>query len=316
MSLEPNRKYLALLQFRLRVHESDGDSFEKLFARILDFRFKHFKPVKAWGNLGDRKNDGFDESTGCYYQVYAPENIKNSRTLTDAIKKLKVDFKGLYEQWDDVVPIKEFRFVVNDKFNGIHPDLTRALKELEEEYPDIKFSSFIAKDLRNILFELEEAEIQDCIGVIPSLEPADLDYDVLNEVVKELLSVPVDYSAERIPSNPNFDQKLEFNELSDTISTLLKTGSYSEGDLENFFRLDDGFQKESLRLLFSKYYEEGIEKYGDNDGDAVFYHILTSSSKTYHSKPIQDAVIVLMAYYFSYCDIFREPPKDGQYEIV
>lgn len=42
----------------------------------------NFQPVKAYGNIGDRKNDGFVSQTGIYYQVYAPRDVnkeKNSR---------------------------------------------------------------------------------------------------------------------------------------------------------------------------------------------------------------------------------------------
>lgn len=54
----------------------------------------NFQPVKAYGNIGDRKNDGFVSQTGIYYQVYAPRDVNKEKTVGDAVKKLETDLKG------------------------------------------------------------------------------------------------------------------------------------------------------------------------------------------------------------------------------
>lgn len=72
----------------------------------------NFQPVKAYGRLGDMKNDGFDAETGTYYQVFAPEDIMKYSTGNEAVKKLHTDFSGLYSHWDNLCPIKQFFFVI------------------------------------------------------------------------------------------------------------------------------------------------------------------------------------------------------------
>ena len=102
--------------FKLRVHECNGQAYEDLFVSVIGRRYPKFKPVKPHGRVGDRKNDGYVAETGSYFQVFAPEDA--SQKVTNAVSKAKVDFKGLKEYWDKIAPLKEFRFVLNDKFHG------------------------------------------------------------------------------------------------------------------------------------------------------------------------------------------------------
>jgi hypothetical protein len=82
--------------------------------------------------IGDRKNDGYDKTTGTYYQVFAPEDLKASEAK--AVKKLKEDFKGLYEFWNKATPVKSFHFVMNDKFAGSFPEIEADLAEIKKSH--------------------------------------------------------------------------------------------------------------------------------------------------------------------------------------
>ncbi|EAM4782516.1 hypothetical protein C8470_23630, partial [Salmonella enterica] len=65
---------IARNMFHLQVYESDGVRFEDLFSKIMYYKSPDFQQVKPYGNIGDRKNDGFIKGQGVYYQVYAPED--------------------------------------------------------------------------------------------------------------------------------------------------------------------------------------------------------------------------------------------------
>ncbi len=52
-------KLLARLMFRNKIFTSNGQAFEDLFISIMNYAEKGFKPIKPWGNIGDRKNDGY-----------------------------------------------------------------------------------------------------------------------------------------------------------------------------------------------------------------------------------------------------------------
>ena len=59
-------KYIARIQFKLKVLQSKGQTFEDFFVSVMTKADKDFQPVKAYGNIGDQKNDGFNKKTGTY----------------------------------------------------------------------------------------------------------------------------------------------------------------------------------------------------------------------------------------------------------
>ncbi len=83
--------------------------------------------------LGNKKNDGFNKKTGTYYQVFSPEDITKDKTVYDAAKKLEKDFRGLYKNWNDTCKIKKYFFVINDKYEGVDPIITKKVLELRCE---------------------------------------------------------------------------------------------------------------------------------------------------------------------------------------
>ncbi len=106
--------------FKLRIHESNGNAFEDLFCDVMRASNKDFKKVKPQGRIGDRKNDGFIQSEGKYYQVYAPQSPTGNPT--SATSKLEGDLDGLIAYWGNKhnYEIKHFYFVFNDKYHGAY----------------------------------------------------------------------------------------------------------------------------------------------------------------------------------------------------
>src|SRR4051812_10269219 len=111
--------HYAIVKFRLLVHEADNQAYENLFIAVMTKRDPSIKPIKPQGTIGDKKNDGYSSKNGSYYQVYAPE--KSDDKVPDAVEKAKGDFSGLKAYWDSIAPVKEYRFVFNDKFRGPYP---------------------------------------------------------------------------------------------------------------------------------------------------------------------------------------------------
>ena len=90
--MEKEHMYIAKILFKNKVYQHKGQAFEDFFVSIMTKANPEFQAVKAYGNIGDRKNDGFVRSTGTYYQVFAPEDITKTKTIADAVKKLETDF--------------------------------------------------------------------------------------------------------------------------------------------------------------------------------------------------------------------------------
>lgn len=167
--MDYNAQALARNMFRLIVHEADGQAYEDLFVRIMQYVSPNFRPIRASGRRGDKKNDGFDSQSGTYFQVYAPEDIR--KTDSDAIKKLKRDFSGLKAFWDGVYPVQRFFFVVNDKYRGVSPDLEKELVVIRDKYSLLEAAPLLVKDIEARLFGLTDDQIVSIIGHVPPVEP-------------------------------------------------------------------------------------------------------------------------------------------------
>jgi hypothetical protein len=147
-------KHYLSLQFKLNIHSKNAAEFQNFFENIMGEAFDDFRKVPSGG--GDGGNDGWIRKLGRYYQVYAP-NVPATKD-SEAAKKLKDDFDKLKKNWNQVEEIKEYYFVYNDKYDGANKP-EKVLADLRNENPNIKFELFLAKNLEDIFFQLDETKI-------------------------------------------------------------------------------------------------------------------------------------------------------------
>lgn len=311
--MTPQEKALARKLFKIKIYENEGQAFEQFFTQIMNYAYPKFIQIKPQGQYGDRKNDGYIPSLGHYYQVYAPENPEATRTRNTAVTKARDDFKGLIDAWHHIYPIKGYRFVFNDKYKGSFPAIEETLAEIKTEYKLEISEVFLAKHIEDVLFSLAADKILTVVGFIP--DPAgisDVDYSLLSEVIEHIIRVsrPIDLiSALTVP---DFDKKIQFNGLSQSVAAFLQSGSYQTGAIDEYFNKSSGFVRQELRDALNQIYLATMEKdYAEasddvSEGDLRFFHILKKITPS-ESKPAQDAAFVLMAYYFESCDIFEDP---------
>jgi len=312
--MDRDEKALARGMFRLKVHESDGQAFEDLFVAIMQKANPDFIPIKPQGNIGDRKNDGYDRKNGRYYQVFAPEDIRKSRS--EAVKKLKEDFVGLKAYWDKIYRIREYYFVCNDKYKGQFSTIEDDLASIKKEHRLEECGSFLAKHLEDVLFTLPDDIIISIVGFIP--DPAKielLDYSILNEVIKHILQHKRQLDISQALKAPDFNDKIKFNGLGPRVSALLNNGSYHVGVLQSYFDLNSSFTKQELRDTLNEMYRNALMKdWAENSAevnrsDLVFFDILRSATPN-DTEATQNAALVVMAYFFESCDIFEDPDHD------
>jgi hypothetical protein len=298
--------YVARIIFQNRIYACNGAEFETLFTKVMQYHNPNFRQIKPQGQYGDRKNDGFDNTTGTYYQVYAPEDIRIKEK--DTIDKLVADFTGLYSYWQSITPIKSFFYTVNDKYKGVYASLYEELQKIRNQYPDISIDLFLSKNLEDVFLELDDTAIDSIIGFIPSPDDISVEYGVMKDVVDHLLKVETNPQQEIIPVNPNFGNKISFNKLSEQIAAYLKSYRINEYAINEFFELNSNFAKNELRNVFNGLYSEALDAIPDSEdkNDKVFFYIYDKSYPK-HSVAIDAAIFTLMAYYFEYCDIFEAP---------
>ncbi len=306
--MTPEEKYIVHILFKNKILTCDGKSFQDLFNQIMQYKEPDFRPVKPSGQIGDKKNDGYIDSTGVYYQVYAPEDLgKNTKS---AMKKMRNDFERLYKNWDSITSVKKFYFVLNDKLKGASPELYQLSAILTKEF-NVECSIYLAKDLENDFLKLNDEQRKVIIGNYPtSSSIEDIDYNSLTEVIHYILNRQMVYKTESIPKKPDFDEKIKFNKLSSIVANLLHIGSYQNYVVNDFFKVNSDFHKDELRNKFNQIYHEAIELIVESDikNDEVFFYILNQTSPN-NTLSYQSSVLILMSYYFEYCDIFETPKR-------
>jgi hypothetical protein len=308
--MDDSSLYMSKIMLRNHIYKCEGQQFEDLVVSIISRIYTEFQTVKAYGRIGDEKNDGFDMTTGTYYQIFGPEDLSKGQTIQSAVKKLEEDFVKLVNHWDKLCKIKVFNFVINDKYKGIPSPITKKCLELgnKEEYKDISLKIFTAIDLEREFEKLNDSQIGDVVGFVPTPSIEFIKMDALKETVEYLLNMKTNYEQPENLSVPDFDSKIKFNNLSRKIESLLSTGFYQIGGLEDYFNLNPGVNS-LLQTKFSGMYleaQENIDDEVENASDARFMYILNAASSR-STSAIQASVLVLMSYYFSSCDIFEEP---------
>lgn len=309
--MNTDQKYLARLIFKTKIYASDGQMFENLFTSIMEKSNSHFMQVKPYGKIGDRKNDGFDKTTGEYFQVFAPQDIHNPSTIISATEKLNDDFKGLYDYWNDKYPIKKYNFVVNDKYKGVPPQLYSKISELELAYPNVEFQIFTSAKLEDTILAMDIDAVTSIIGYVADVS-IQLEYSALNEVLEHLMQMQDTSTFDEVLTVPDFEEKIIFNKLSAKIANMLRSASYQVGGLEVYFRCHSEITKSEIQSKMVDCYikaTNSIDKTLDNYADLVFMKILDDIYPNGNIS-IRNAIMILMAYYFESCDIFEKPNQE------
>lgn len=297
--MNTQEKALARKLFKLKIHESNGQAFEDLFTAIMHYSEADFQAIKPWGNIGDRKNDGYIKSKGIFFQVFAPEEI--SKSYVNVVKKLHEDFNGLLAQWS---PIREFYFVVNDKYHGVNADCEQAIQTLKKEYQLINTGFKTAAGLENLLFALDDDQIVTVIGFLPDPAMIQLDYAVLSEIINHLMQLSLPKTPDSAIVYPDWDEKIIFNQLGTLEAQYLNNGFLQIGLLEEYLNNQSQFFADEVKNKIREIYIECGKKHS---GNALFWEMVNKRISTKAETRFQTASIVLLAKYFETCDVFEEP---------
>lgn len=311
-------KMIARIMFKNKTLSADAQVFENLFTSIMAYARADFRQVKPQGNLGDRKNDGFEPAVGRYFQVYAPENVQEKEST--AIKKLEGDFDGLKSFWAGLYPagIKEYFFVLNDKYKGAFPTTHAALAALQKKHGLDKAEVFACKHLEDVIFgELQDEHIYAIVGFLPDTATiVKVDYSVLTEVVAHVLANTPNNAVQGKLVSPEFETKLVLNDLK-VAASFLTAGSYQDSAVESFFKLNANFARQAVRQSLNDMYVSATKQgfvtdpiSGLTAQDQIYFEVLASATPNSFvgaKGATQKAVQVLLSYFFESCDIFEEP---------
>lgn len=297
-------KMIAQMYFKLKIYKKNAYEFQNFFTSIMNKYDANFMTIKTQGQFGDRKNDGYIPNKGVYFQVYAPEKV-DSR---EAISKIEDDLKGLMEYWDKQCPVKEYNFVMNDKYAGVYPEINKKILEEGKKY-NINAKLLLAAQLENMFFELEDSDILEILGTLIIVPSENLSFNSLNEVIEGIMNLPIKDN-ESLIQPAEMDEKIKFNNLNEQIKNILNQHSIYTGQLEEYFANKGDFEREKVQQILSNIYDEAKREINNEYLDANSLRLCYIAKKILPKNAnisIVNAIYVIMSYYFESCDIFQNP---------
>lgn len=291
------------LKFELSFRQAKGDSFQEFFEKLMSMAYRgDFVPCRPWGNIGDKKNDGFLKSEKRLFQVYAPNEMEANR----AKAKITEDFDGAKKHWGQY--FEKWSFVHNAT-DGLPPHVHELLLAFESQNPKIKVDPWGLEELRVVFRRLDIDDRQSWLGLAPTEETkARLGFSDL-EPVLEGLSVAGTVDVDEVKSVPA--GKIEWNKLSEPVATLIKQGMIKSPLVQKFFeQWHDPTLGQRIATSFKDKY---LQLRKDFAPDRIFSELQAWAGGDLRGSPTHEfAVIAVMAYYFERCDIFEEPPDKKQ----
>jgi hypothetical protein len=299
----------------LNFLKKEGNEFEKLVIQIYKIKYNgEIIPIKPAGQFGDFANDGYILNE-LLIQVYAPERVD----YNNAIKKLEENFKRAKEHWK----FKEWHFIINDKFKGVHPKIVQKISEIKND--DTKIKIVNSEDLRNEILSLYKSK------------PFEI-YILFNQNIEienfddfENLSAVIDYISETsdIQNNPigfyNFNKENFFQGKVEKIKINIKDKEFYDIFLKIII------QSRGIIPKYKKYFEENLLRTGKYIKDLYYnfkndYNYSAEKSIQFlinnlindlkNQKKIDKngelALLIVIGYFFDICDIGEKPDGNGR----
>jgi hypothetical protein len=154
--------FIHWLYWELRRLKGSAEDYERLFQDVSARARDRFVRIRPYGHFGDRKVDGLYWDEGTAYQVYSPDEMKES----DTRRKITEDLQGAVTHWAQ--QLKHWVFVYNVR-RGVAPDVIRLLNEQRSKYPGITISPMSNDDLWKIAGGLPAQARVELLGPPPDL---------------------------------------------------------------------------------------------------------------------------------------------------
>ena len=289
------------MSFRLAFLEATGDAFQDLFSSVMELRYPgDFARVRPWGNIGDRKNDGYIRSQRKLFQCYALRGM----TLAKCLEKIVEDFTGALPYWKQ--HFDQWIFTHNDT-HGLAPDVLSLLLDISNQYSPLVATHWGRTEL---LVEFKQLSLSDkgsLLGPAPGLRDV---VDLRLEDVKALLEhialqpEPLKPDIREVPAD-----KLEHNQLSHAAATLLKAGMTRSQVVAKYLRgISDQTRYDRMasefRLRYAKLKSDGLTP------DDIFVGLQKFVSGDGVASPThQAATLAILAFFFEACEIFERPSE-------
>ena len=286
--------------FRISFLENKGDAFQHFFEKLMGKAYPNdFMACRPWGNIGDKKNDGFLNSTKNLFQVYAPNELSAAK----AVAKINEDFEGAKPHWESY--FGEWTFVHN-AVNGLGPDVETVILKLRQDNPRIQINHWGYEELLAIFRKLKLEDLESWFG--PSLTKEaniNLGFSDLAAVLQHIHVAPPPPTSQIKDVSP---RKIEANLLSQIVADFLKIGMQKSSLVKQFFEnWKNPVYGEQIAVAFNTKYISLRDYSPTLHADVIFGELESWAMGTANTTPQHKAaVLAVMAYLFDRCEIFED----------
>lgn len=282
------------MRFKVRVYEGTGEAYQDLFSLIMELNHPgDFVRIRPWGNVGDKKNDGYHRSQRHLYQVYAP----NELSAKDAIDKINTDFHGALPHWQEHFDKWSF---AHNSFRGLGPDVELTLLDIERNHPHITISHLGPVELRTKLFSLQDQDIYLVLGPPPAIQPNQITFEEISNALAALDLSSYDATAPvvEVPAD-----KLDINRFDDNTRALVRFGSRLSPRVTAFLTSNLLDPELGSRIAFALRYEYSRLKQSGEEPNNIYRKLFEFVNK--HQASSETASYAILSYFFERCDIFE-----------
>jgi|WetSurSiteA1Bulk_404760.scaffolds.fasta_scaffold07473_1 hypothetical protein len=289
--------------FEKEYHKSRGNSFQDLFCDIMErCHPQDFQRVRPWGRYGDEKNDGYMKSERMLFQIYAPNEMTQERTLS----KIEADFNGALPYWKDY--FDKWVFTHNSR-QGLSAAVLKKLLDLQNDHPGIKCLNWGYIEIINKLLSLNENDIAQILGPCPSIQDMlDTGYPEIQIVLETIMQKE---PMQNQDLNPVSQRKLSSNALSPYVQDLINYGKIKSTYVGTFFKeyYDPEFGDKIAKAFNDKYTEFKNQQLPP---DIIFAKLEEFAGGSIRQPPRNEAAILaVLTYLFEECDIFERPREEA-----
>jgi hypothetical protein len=290
------------LRFTVEFLRSNGDTFQGFFDCIMGFAYPaDFIAVRPFGNIGDRKNDGYLKSERTLFQVYAPNELSQAETMA----KINADFVGALPHWKAHFDTWVF---VHNSTKGLPPDVAKLLLDLEAANKPLTLTQWGLAELTARFRKIKTDDLESLFGAAPSSEgKLALGFDELRLVLENVASFA---HHEAGAPKPVPAGKIEANALSANVGTLLRAGMEKAPLVGDFFaKWSDPEYGDRIAETFRAKYLALRASSPPLTGDAMFDTLhMWAAGTAVRTSAQRVAVLAVLAFLFEQCEIF-EPAR-------
>jgi len=294
--------------FRIKLHESNGQSFQDVFNQLMSFVYDSYVAVTPWGKLGDRGNDGYVATEQRYFQLFSPVTTFKPADILTACKKAETDFGKLLAANTN---LKRYHFVLNDKFRGLPEPLTPVHDAILANHPQLDQCYPIgAQHLFARFIALPVNAQESIIGGVPSTVPTNLDLSNLGNLLNDLANNADELVIGGIKPPASFEVKAVFNGLSDDAKEALLRYARKSHVVDKFLDARDVWWRQTVAEdIRNRYLALPTDLSGDEKllllVDALIPAVARSHPHTL--KAYRESSFLVIAKYFETCDVFENP---------